>query len=111
MISLALGRLPFIPTNSISVDNPVTDRTDDSNWEPYGTDGKVLPGLFSSTLRAAVSLSKIVNSTQYILYAPSSPMSGKLLIDQYSRYRKWFEELPHRSRTLGNAPPHALSLL
>lgn len=110
MISLALGRLPIIPANSISIDLPIAHTADDFNWQPHGMDRLPVPGLYSAVFQHLISLSKLVNSTLNILYAPSHIMSGKLLMRQYSRYRKWHEDLPQKIRAMEDAPPHVLSL-
>ena len=52
----------------------------------------------------------IVNGTMQMFFAPTVPLSGSLLVDEYQKYLDWRENLsPLLSRT-EDATPHILCL-
>ena len=111
MSSFTLGRLPQIPTNAITVDLPPTIKEDDEEgWEAYGIKETRKPSAKSSTFVQVATLSKIVNSTLQMFFAPSQMLSGTLLLNEYSKYQRWYSDLPTFIQSIDNAPPHVLCL-
>ncbi|KAF2669508.1 hypothetical protein BT63DRAFT_262961 [Microthyrium microscopicum] len=106
--SLSLGRLPQLLTNAVTIELPPLD--DDLDEQPWGP-RQVKPGARASTFRQCAALSKIVNSTLLMFFAPSSIIKGKLLLDEYHKYTSWFERLPDIVRLSDEeVPPHVISL-
>jgi hypothetical protein len=111
-MSFTLGRLPQIPTTAITVELPtISQKEDDLAWMPYGNGERPRrPGARSTTFHEVASLSKIVNSTLLLFFAPSQKMRGSILLDEYDKYQKWYSRLPAIVSCTINAPPHVLSL-
>ena len=111
MSSFTLGRLPQIPTNAITVGlPPIVKEDDDEEWIAYGIAQARKPSARSSTFNRIASLSKIVNSTLLMFFAPSQTLSGSLLLSEYAKYQNWFENLPENLRISEDSPSHTLSL-
>lgn len=109
--SFTLGRLPQIPTNAITVDlPPVIKEDDEEGWEAYGIKETRKPSAKSSTFVQVATLSKIVNSTLQMFFAPSQMLSGTLLLNEYSKYQRWYSDLPTIIQSIDDAPPHVLCL-
>lgn len=111
-MSFTLGRLPQIPVTAITIDLPrVVKEEDDEPWVPYadGTHSK-RPGARSTTFHEVAALSKIVNSTLLLFFAPSQTMKGSLLLDEYNKYRDWYQRLPIIVAQTKDASPHVLCL-
>ncbi|KAJ9652053.1 hypothetical protein H2201_009245, partial [Coniosporium apollinis] len=36
----------------------------------------------------------IINSTLYMFFAPTKPISGSLLLNEYNKYLHWYKTLP-----------------
>jgi hypothetical protein len=112
LISFTLGRLPQIPTSAITVELPyVSEEEDNQPWVSYG-DGNHSrqPGARSTTFHEVASLSKIVNSTLLLFFAPSQVMKGSLLLDEYQKYTTWYHKLPRIVSSSDDAPPHVICL-
>jgi hypothetical protein len=111
-MSFTLGRLPQIPTTAITVDMPrVVKEEDDEPWIPHADGSRAgRPGARSTTFHEVASLSKIVNSTLLLFFAPSQTMKGSLLLDEYNKYLAWYRRLPSIVASTKDAPPHILCL-
>jgi len=112
LMSFTLGRLPQIPTTAITVDLPrVVKEEDDEPWTPHADGSRSRrPGARSTTFYEVASLSKIVNSTLLLFFAPSQTMKGSLLLDEYNKYLAWYRRLPSIVASTQDAPPHVLCL-
>ncbi|EON65058.1 hypothetical protein W97_04293 [Coniosporium apollinis CBS 100218] len=109
--SFTLGRIPQIPVNAITVDLPaIAVEEDESEWIAYGISRPRKPSLQSSTFHAVAELSKIVNSTLLMFFAPSKVMSGHLLLEEYRKYTQWYAKLPEALVSTEDATPHVLSM-
>ncbi|TLD39586.1 hypothetical protein E2P81_ATG00573 [Venturia nashicola] len=112
LMSFTLGRLPQIPVTAITVDLPrVVKEEDEEVWVAYadGTRSKQ-PGARSTTFHEVAALSKIVNSTLLLFFAPSQTVKGSLLLDEYNKYRDWYQRLPAIVAQTQDASPHVLCL-
>jgi hypothetical protein len=76
----------------------------------YDTPGPNKAGARSTTFNRVAALSKIVNSTLQMFFAPSRALSGTLLLDEYTKYLSWYGTLPDSVATIDDAPPHVLCL-
>jgi hypothetical protein len=109
--SFTLGRLPQIPTNAITIDLPPIDEAlDREPWMAYDVPSEKRPGARSTTFHQVAALSKIVNSTLQMFFAPAQILSGSILLDEYGKYLQWFRRLPKIVSSIDNAPPHVLCL-
>jgi hypothetical protein len=111
-LSFTLGRIPQIPTSSITIDLPsVVQKDDDAPWEAIGDGNETrIPGGRSTTFHEVASLSKILNSTLYLFFAPSQRLTGSLLLDEYNKYKDWYHRLPPIVSLIDDAAPHVLTL-
>jgi hypothetical protein len=112
LISFTLGRLPQIPTTAITVELPhISEQEDNQPWMHYGDGARARqPGARSTTFYEVASLSKIVNSTLLLFFAPSQTMKGSLLLDEYHKYTSWYRRLPSIVASTEDAPPHVICL-
>ncbi|KAF2435240.1 hypothetical protein EJ08DRAFT_581095 [Tothia fuscella] len=112
IISFTLGRLPQIPTTAITVELPrISPEEDDMPWGPHGDKEEPLqPGARSTTFHEVAALSKIVNSTLLLFFAPQEVMRGSLLLEEFEKYKMWYARLPTIVSTTKDAPPHVISL-
>ena len=109
--SFTLGRLPQIPTNAITVDlPPIIEEEDGEGWEAYGIKETRKPSAKSSTFVHVATLSKIVNSTLQMFFAPSQMLSDTLLLNEFGKYQRWYNDLPPIVQSIDDAPPHVLCL-
>jgi hypothetical protein len=109
--SLTLGRLPQLLTNAITVElPPINEAEDEEPWGPENSPAQRRPGARASTFRQCAALSKIVNSTLLMFFAPSQIIRGSLLLDEYHKYLNWYHRLPRKLASTENAPAHVLSL-
>jgi hypothetical protein len=103
--------LPQILTNAITVDLPPQDEAKDKEpWDPDELPSKQRPSARASNFRQCASLSKIVNSTLLMFFAPTEIIRGKSLLDEYNKYQTWYRRLPAVVASTDNAPPHVLCL-
>jgi len=112
LISFTLGRVPQIPVSAVTIDLPhIVQEDDEAAWESYG-DGShfTQPGGRSTTFHEVASLSKILNSTLYLFFAPSQTLKGSLLLNEYEKYKTWHAKLPDIVQLSDNAAPHVLTL-
>jgi hypothetical protein len=108
---MTLGRLPQILTHAITVDLPTkNDEEDAKAWGPEGSPARERPGMRPTTFRECAALSKIVNSTLMMFFAPSQIIRGHFLLDEYSKYQAWYRRLPEAVTSTENAPPHVMCL-
>jgi hypothetical protein len=109
--ALTLGRLPQILTNAITVELPPIDEEEDEKpWGPSSSSTNRRQGARAMTFRQCASLSKIVNSTLLMFFAPSQIIKGSLLLDEYTKYLNWYHKLPSNVLSDKDAPAHVLSL-
>jgi hypothetical protein len=111
-VSFTLGRVPQIPVTAITIDLPTINEEDDqAPWEPFDDHSKTkIPGARSTTFLQVVSLSKILNSTLSLFFAPSQVIKGSLLLGEYNKYNAWFNQLPPIVHLAEESTPHVLSL-
>jgi hypothetical protein len=105
-----LGRLPQIPTTAITVELPrVSKEEDDLFWVPHGDGAQPRqPGARSTTFHEAAALSKIVNSTLLLFFAPSQTMRGSILLGEYDKYKTWYSRLLAMVSSTKHAPSHVI---
>lgn len=109
--SFTLGRLPQILTSAITVDlPPIHSEEDEEEWTAHGIARPVRPSAKSSTFHEAAALSKIVNSTLQMFFAPTQIISGGLLLSEYEKYLSWYKRLPPIVADMESATPHVLCL-
>lgn len=109
--SFTLGRLPQIPVNAITVDlPPISADADAEEWKAYDLNVVKRPGARSTTFNQVAALSKIVNSTLQMFFAPAQILSGSILLDEYNKYLSFYKKLPQMVANTDDAPPHVLSL-
>jgi hypothetical protein len=112
LLSFTLGRIPQIPVTAVTIDLPAIDPEDDEvAWDSYG-DGPhhKKPGGRSTAFHEVASLSKILNSTLYLFFAPSQALKGSLLLNEYNKYKAWYARLPNIVQLTDDAAPHVLTL-
>ncbi len=83
---------------------------DDNPWGPRNTPYSQRPGARATTFRHCASLSKIVNSTLLMFFAPSQIIKGSLLLGEYEKYLHWYKHLPPAIASTENDPAHVISL-
>lgn len=112
IVSFTLGRQAKLNIHGVTTDLPhVEALDDDAPWEASEMEDIAhKPGARSSTFRQSSELSKIINSTLHLFFAPSVPLSGRLLLEEYDKYLIWYESLPSVVSGTDNAPPHVLCL-
>lgn len=89
---------------------PIIKEDDEVGWVAYGVKGMRKPSARSSTFNRVATLSKIVNSTSHMFFAPSKMFSGAILLDEYNKYQSWYNTLPAILLSIEDAPPHVLCL-
>jgi hypothetical protein len=93
------------------VDLPQIDHAaDEDPWGPDKSPMRDRPGARATTFRECAALSKIVNSTLLMFFAPSQIIKGQLLLDEYSKYQAWLSKLPDIVKLTDNCPAHVLCL-
>src|ERR1700760_349925 len=93
--SLTIGRLPQLLTNAITVELPPLNESEDAEpWGPRNSAVSRRPGARAMTFRECAALSKLVNSTLLMFFAPSQIIKGRLLLDEYNKYLNWYRRLP-----------------
>lgn len=82
---------------------------DAKEWMAYydGSEG-VSPGACSTTFKEVVSLCAVVNSTLTMFFNPTRTISGTLLLNEYSKYKRWKHDIPPILSPTGHVPPHIL---
>ncbi|KAF1980896.1 hypothetical protein K402DRAFT_425854 [Aulographum hederae CBS 113979] len=109
--SFTLGRLPQILVNAITVDlPPIIVEEDSEDWIGYDNVHPVRPSIKSTTFHELAALSKIVNSTLQMFFAPTRILSGRSLLEEHDKYLAWFSKLPAKLANTDVAPPHVLCL-
>lgn len=83
---------------------------DQEEWTSYESYPSQKPGATSTTFNQVASLSKIVNSTLLLFFAPTCTFSGYILLTEYQKYLDWRSKLPDLVASTENAPPHVLCL-
>ena len=111
MSAFTLGRLPVFNAHGVTMDLPaISDDYDQEPWHPYEAKGPDKPGARSSTFRSCAELSTVVNGTLQMFLAPTVPLSGSLLVEEYDKYTEWKRNLPSILSRTDDAPPHVLCL-
>ena len=107
-----MGRIPQIPVTAITIDLPIISKEDDeAPWDAFGDGGhSKTPGGRSTTFHEVASLSKILNSTLYLFFAPTQTLKGSLLLDEYNKYKTWYAGLPQIVQLSDDAAPHVFTL-
>lgn len=109
--AFTLGRLPNYNVNGVTVELPVVDSDEDEeNWSAYGMEIPNRACARSSTFLYCATLSELINSTLLMFFAPTSSLSGSMLMAQYEKYREWWKHLPEILKITDQCPPHVLSL-
>ncbi|TVY43752.1 Nitrogen assimilation transcription factor [Lachnellula subtilissima] len=113
--SLSIGRLPQFSRDLVLVTKPnIVDEVEASDWVPYTDDGAPFersctqPSNIRSVYKTFCELSEIVHQTMYTLYTPGSPVTGKKLLDVYTKYLNWYESIPTALRLGQNFTPAVL---
>ncbi|TVY34716.1 Nitrogen assimilation transcription factor [Lachnellula occidentalis] len=113
--SLSIGRLPQFSRDLLLVTKPdIVDEVEASDWVPYTDDGAPFersctqPSNIRSVYKTFCELSEIVHQTMYTLYTPGSPVTGKKLLDVYTKYLNWYESIPTALRLGQNFTPAVL---
>ncbi len=88
----------------------IIQEEDEDEWIAYDISRPRKPSLRSSTFHAVAELSKIVNSTLLMFFAPTKVLSGHTLLDEYHKYTQWYAKLPQALVTTEDATPHVLSM-
>lgn len=111
MTCFTLGRIPAINLRGVTVDLPGIDPAEDNEpWEPYEIDGPHMPGARASTFHQCALLSRIINGTLIMFFAPSTKLTGDALLKEYQKYLQWKQKLPPKVASLDKAPSHILNL-
>ncbi|TKA73117.1 hypothetical protein B0A49_03413 [Cryomyces minteri] len=109
--SFTLGRLPQIPTSAVTVDLPPIDPGEDAEeWFAYDINRPRKPSARSTTFNQVAALSKIVNSTLQLFFAPQVALCGNKLLEEYAKYTSWHKALPPIVSTIDDGTPHVLCL-
>lgn len=112
LLSFTLGRIPQIPVTAITIELPsIVKEDDEAPWEPFGNGphSKTRGGR-STIFQEVASLSKILNSTLYLFFAPSQVLKGSLLLNEYNKYKAWYARLPAIVQMMDDAAPHVLTM-
>lgn len=83
---------------------------DETPWTAYELNIPDRPGMRASTFAQCAALSKVVNSTLVMFFAPVVAMSGALLLAEYEKYLEWYRGLQPKIANTKNATPHVISL-
>lgn len=98
-------------TNAVTVELPPHNPGEDERpWGPLGHASRHRPGVSALTFRQCAMLSKIVNSTLLMFFAPSQIIKGRLLLEEYHKYQAWYKSLPVVISSTEHAPAHVLVL-
>lgn len=112
MTAFTLGRLPNLNGHGVTQELPqISEEEDREPWSaPEIEAPSQRPGARGSTFAHCTLLSKIINSTLLMFFAPILPLSGSLLVDEYEKYLDWYNALPPAISSTNNAPPHVICL-
>jgi hypothetical protein len=100
--AVCVGRLAILPRAGIQLSEPIiTDNLESKVWKPYG-DPRFLRGSvdfeqpsFTYTLLVQLSrLSKIVNDTNQMFYAPTDRITSRKLQKFHEKFQEWYGDLP-----------------
>ena len=106
-----LGRIPCVTLRGVTVELPEIDpQEDEEPWEPYEVVGPHMPGARATTFHQTALLSRIINGTLIMFFAPSAKLTGDSLLEQYHKYLNWKQKLPSNVSSLERAPSHVLNL-
>jgi hypothetical protein len=61
-----------------------------------------------SVIRCFAELSELVHQTLYLLYSPDGSLSASTLLNTYTKYLEWFDEVPRALRLGHNFTPSVL---
>lgn len=106
-----MGRLPSINFNGVTAELPlIMQEEDERPWEAAGLGIVRKPGARASVFHYCATLSRIVNSTLLMFFAPTSALTGESLLEEYQLYLDWKNGLPDIVAHTKNAPPHVICL-
>jgi len=95
----------------VTVATPEVQFSDDEEpWQPYEVDVPGMPGARASVFYQCALLSRIINSTLMMFFAPSTKLTGDALLVEYHRYLQWKQKLPPNVASLDRSPSHVLNL-
>jgi len=111
----------------------IIEEVEAADWVPYTDDGNSIqspskiagfhaddllgapfersctqPSNVRSVYKTFCELSEIVHISLYTLYTPGSPVTGKKLLNVYTKYLKWYDSLPTALRLGHNFTPAVL---
>ncbi|KEY66236.1 hypothetical protein S7711_09262 [Stachybotrys chartarum IBT 7711] len=115
MWSLATGSLPqFSHFRHLPPKPAIITAIDESLWMPYTDDGASTQLLYQqqsneqSVYRCLCELSELAHISLYILRSPRRPSITRSLLDIYTRYLTWYEQIPEILRLGINFTPAVL---
>lgn len=88
----------------------ITEEEDNRPWEASDIGVVRRPGVRASVFHYCSTLSKIVNATLLMFFAPSVPLTGSLLLEEYQMYLDWKHDLPDIVAITEDATPHVICL-
>lgn len=113
--SLSIGRLPHFSRDTKLATKPaIVDHVESSAWIPYTDDGAPLersctqPSNVRSVYKTFCELSEIVHKSLYTLYSPGTHVTSKALLEAYTQYLNWYDEIPASLRLGHNFTPAVL---
>ncbi|RDW66969.1 hypothetical protein BP5796_09718 [Coleophoma crateriformis] len=113
--SLSIGRLPRFSKDTNLVAKPdIIDHVERSSWIPYTDDGAPLerncmqPSNVRSVFATFCELSETVHQHLYTFYSPGNNVNSKELLDIYTKYLSWYDEIPSALRLGQNFTPAVL---
>lgn len=116
--SICVGRLSQLPRAAITLEKPILEEAP-SGLRPdaYPGASTVPPGTVTTRvfLQAFSSLSELVNDNIYMFYAPKERFTSRRFLECYSKYQKWYEDLPQALQIedvsdVRDAQPHIIVL-
>lgn len=130
--SLCIGQLPHFSRDTNLISKPaIVDHVEATPWIPYTDDGDGLPGMLwqqqltgstgapfernctqpsnvRSVYKTFCELSEIVHKAHYTFYAPGISLTGKALLEIYTHYLQWYDDIPEALRLGHNFTPAVL---
>ncbi|KAM4060992.1 fungal specific transcription factor [Hirsutella rhossiliensis] len=113
--SLATGSLPQCSCFIRLPHKPaIIDDIEASLWVPYTDDGAPLqrsceqPSNVRSVYTCFCELSELVHQSLYILHSPRKPLTARDLLNIYTQYLNWYDQIPEVLRLGHNFTPAVL---
>jgi hypothetical protein len=66
------------------------------------------PSNVRSVYKTFCELSEIVHKAHYIFYAPGTTLTGKVLLEIYTQYLQWYDDIPEALKLGHNFTPAVL---